>query len=206
MLVLGCGNDGNETDASPPFDGSTAADLGTAVDTKASPDVSDPNQCSPSDPCCNNGVYQLCWFDKQSSLIWENPPSNDEFDFNYAGLYCKALNLAGYTDWRLPTINELRSLIRGCSYTEPGGECTLTDSCYTHSCNNAYCDTCSTYPMAGPGKDGCYWDPAISGHCERYWTTGQTGTGLGWQISFDEGSFSLTSLDLKGSHVRCVRK
>ena len=46
--------------------------------------------------------------DTRTNLMWSvNDVSDDELDFEDAGKACAALNLAGFTDWRLPTVEEL---------------------------------------------------------------------------------------------------
>ncbi|MBR4489795.1 DUF1566 domain-containing protein, partial [bacterium] len=75
-------------------------------------------------------------------LIWENPMGNK----GTGGLgpthaqsqtYCENLVLAGADDWRLPTIDELRTLVRGISTIEPGGKCPTSESCTKQeTCND----------------------------------------------------------------------
>lgn len=45
------------------------------------------------------------------SLDWHKASSPDRLNFKQAEAYCKALTTAGHTDWRLPTIQELLSLV-----------------------------------------------------------------------------------------------
>jgi hypothetical protein len=40
---------------------------------------------------------------------WSSKPSGKLQDWDGAVRYCRELSLAGYTDWRLPNIEELRS-------------------------------------------------------------------------------------------------
>ncbi|NWF66946.1 MAG: DUF1566 domain-containing protein [Campylobacterales bacterium] len=57
--------------------------------------------------------------DKKTNLMWEVKTKNnlnEEYswfkDGNYSAIeYCESLTLGGYDDWRLPNINELKSLI-----------------------------------------------------------------------------------------------
>ena len=49
--------------------------------------------------------------DSQIGLIWAPAPNND-IDWNQANEYVSNLTLGGYTDWRLPSREELRELYR----------------------------------------------------------------------------------------------
>ena len=48
-------------------------------------------------------------------------------DLNDAINYCKNLTEAGHSDWKLPNIDELRSLIINNEYTEIGGKCKISE-------------------------------------------------------------------------------
>ena len=50
-------------------------------------------------------------FDTGTNLLWQQSPPNKTFTWKEAKKYCKSLTLAGYDDWRLPTIDELKVLI-----------------------------------------------------------------------------------------------
>ena len=88
-------------------------------------------ECSPAKvtPCRNgNDEDYLIWSKKASETMrWAN-----------AQTYCDELTEGGFNDWRLPNIDELRTLILSCPDTMPGGSCAVTDpdclslnSCYT---------------------------------------------------------------------------
>ena len=81
------------------------------------------------------------WVDPDTYLIWENPMGNKGVGGTGIGQakaveYCENLVLAGADDWRLPTIDELRTLVRGVSTTMTGGKCPTSESCTDQdSCN-----------------------------------------------------------------------
>jgi hypothetical protein len=49
------------------------------------------------------------WLDT-SELMWTGKDSGKEVNWSNAMRYCRDLRLAAYSDWRLPTINELRDI------------------------------------------------------------------------------------------------
>ena len=54
--------------------------------------------------------------DNATGLMWQQDTARDGGNYDAmtweeALAYCEALNLGGLTDWRLPTIKELRSLV-----------------------------------------------------------------------------------------------
>jgi len=55
--------------------------------------------------------------DTSTGLMWQQAATvSDEYNWQQALAYCENLSLAGYSDWRLPDRNELRSIIDYNSY------------------------------------------------------------------------------------------
>jgi len=50
--------------------------------------------------------------DPSTGLMWQKVASPDAKTWEEALSYCKNLNLGGYSDWRLPDITELISLVQ----------------------------------------------------------------------------------------------
>jgi len=50
------------------------------------------------------------WIDPVTGLTWARKDNGAKVNWNQADNYCRNLNLAGYSDWRLPTIDELESI------------------------------------------------------------------------------------------------
>ena len=110
----------------------------------------------------------------QGGLLWQLSPPSGTHNQEQARDYCAALKLAGHTDWRLPTISELRSLVRGCPERQWGGACKVADpGCLTKGCWTA--ETCGHCKEKGGPAGGCYWEPgAWEGSCTDtwiYWTS-----------------------------------
>ena len=176
--------------------------------------------------CGKNGactVDSKCWHatDGSSTLLWQvNPkepsdPDNGPYDPQYHRYdspgatpddVCKALTLCGFSDWVVPTISELRSLVLGCPSIVTGGTCGVTDTCLGTACNTG-CDICGN--GAGPGPGQCYWPVGIAGPCSLYWSSSV-------YFDSDRASYRYRYIDFSdsnlwscdpsdGNYVRCVR-
>jgi hypothetical protein len=155
------------------------------------------------------------WTDTTSGLTWQVTPTSDDLTWEEAKAYCDNLSLDGHDDWRLPTISELRGLIRGCDATVTGGSCGVTDSCLYLSCNDESCYSCNS--GAGP-NDGCYGPPELPGECDPgeerdvYWSSSPVANGGyggdAWCVNFCFGSLGWDGPVDAGYDVnpaRCVR-
>ena len=146
------------------------------------------------------GIY----YDSTSKLWWQNEPPGSYFTWDEAKSYCNGLSYLGHADWRLPTISELRSLVRGCAATETGGSCGVTDECLTTSCQDASCDECTS---GGGPASGCYWpDAGLGGTCSWYWSSSSVAgaSGFAWYVYFDFGLVHRIGV-LYDCYARCVR-
>jgi len=163
------------------------------------------------------------WKDPQSGLTWQVSPNPKQkvhlmMDWRLAERFCKRLKLGGQRHWRLPTITELRSLIRDCPATQTGGSCGVTDICLKFKkCRDVTCGGCSK--KGGPGSGGSYWPPELSGEIGRYWsssTVWDASTGFEkWTVNFDNGDIGMGELGYSNvgvsaiayfAYVRCVHQ
>ena len=125
--------------------------------------------------------------------------------------YCNGLEYAGNTDWRLPTLGDLRGLIEGCSATETGGECGVTDDCLEWSCyGEPMEESPCLYPCfvdEGPAG-GCYWPSNLEGNCGAYWASQEDpdSSELALSVFFDDGMISSMNKEMEKLYVRCVRE
>ncbi|HPM47794.1 MAG TPA: DUF1566 domain-containing protein, partial [bacterium] len=88
-----------------------------------------------------------------------------EMSWDNAIKYCENLKEDDYSDWRLPTISELRTLIQNCPATETGGACKVTDSCLSwDDCRNDACDGCKYFEdgrYSKLGDTGWFWSSSL---------------------------------------------
>lgn len=132
-------------------------------DDKTDDDDDDNNDDSPS---VNDEVY----IDESAGLMWQQKGPNSATFYHLATDYCDNLEQKGYDDWRLPTISELRSLIRGCSETETGGTCGVTDECLDFDCLLE--EDCNGCPYKeGLGNYGCYFPSEMMGPISTHWSS-----------------------------------
>ena len=143
---------------------------------------------------------EVC-YDPDTSLMWQKD-SGGFYEWSDAITYCDELIFAGYSDWHLPTISELRSLVRGCEDTETGGGCNVTDDCLEYSCIGNPCVGCNK--DEGPA-DGCYWPEEIDGVCSYYWSSSSvTDRSEKWFVYFPFGLL-LANTSNELYEARCVR-
>jgi hypothetical protein len=144
------------------------------------------------------------WRDLSSELVWQNPPLGGEMTWQEAVDYCQTLSITERVAWRLPTIDELRSLVRGCAGTVTDGACGVTGACTDNYCiESGGCSAC-TY-QDGPA-DGCYRPDEIEGACTQVWSSTPVGDldNYVWSVDFTYGSVYYYSADY-GNFVWCVR-
>ena len=147
------------------------------------------------------------WTDTNTGLMWQVEPMGYNMIWSDASDHCDGLTLAGYSGWHLPTISELRSLIKECDATETGGSCGVIDNCLDYS--GCWDDSCSGCSEGGGSADGCYWPSQIEGSCTTYWSSSPVAdyNYSAWGVNFDEGCVEFYS---SGGYddvpsVRCVR-
>lgn len=118
--------------------------------------------------CLNEYSY---WNDPDTNLSWQDP-QKDAYVPDYPGLtqpdalrYCDELVMGGYDDWRLPDIDELRTLVRGNPSSESDGDCPVHVGSPKKDMEDPACVQAPDYE--GPGSNGCYWVDELTGPCDR---------------------------------------
>jgi hypothetical protein len=146
----------------------------------------------------------LCWMKEDARIeISENEYQDIYFmDWWDADTLCSKLEWGGYRDWRLPRIQELVGLIRGC----PSIDCPVDDpDCLDYTCNDDQdCAGCAT----GPGAEGCYWPYELGPSCSfPRWSTSlvESYSELAWCVAFSGASVFPRNRNDNDNPVRCVR-
>ena len=146
---------------------------------------------------------QRVWLDSETNLMWQAAQSCGK-SYGNARAYCATLDWGGRTDWRLPTISELRTLVRGCPESEADGNCGITDECLSLDCPTQECGICES--GAGPNH-GCYGPQELPDECGRFWSasalTGSEVTACG--LFFDVAYVAIGLGRYEEHCARCVR-
>ncbi len=143
---------------------------------------------------CENFPYT----NDSTELIWSSKSAN-AMKWEDAVSYCENLNEAGLSGWYLPSIDEMRTLIQNCEITETGGACTLTNDCFSTSCNSR-CYGCST------NSNGKY---SKFGDSETFWSNHYKIQNYSlddsWALNFSDGGIKESGKSNE-FFVRCVKQ
>lgn len=161
--------------------------------------------CNASTGKCN------IWKDPDTGLTWtslkyykDDGSSGLAWDESLA--YCSDLEEGGYTDWHLPNIDELRSLVQNCPGSELGGACKASeengcldkDECYSMG----DCFSCSS----DKEKTGKY--SKLNDAFEYWFWSSSTRTDYedaAWVVEFYAAYIFYAKKTHDYMYVRCVR-
>ena len=116
--------------------------------------------------------------------------------------FCENLTEGGYNDWKLPDIDQLRSLIQNCTATETGStscKISLENNCvssFTECPCGQYCDSDSSGTYSKFGDTAYFWSSTETATTNSYWV-----------INFSSAAFVNNDKE-SGSNeygARCVR-
>ena len=210
------GDEKNSSDADTDTDSDSDSDTDTDTDTDSDTDAdtdSDSDSDADTDTDTDSELVPGTWMDNTTGLVWQNPAyynseSGGTGTIAFAVDYCEKLELDGYSDWRLPNISELRTLIKDCETTVRESTCPIADpDCLNYGCLEDYLDDCFHCEInAGPGKDGCYWTTEFTDTCKLYVSASQVGDNSSqtWTVNFSSGAIS-TNPTNSAYRFRCVR-
>ncbi len=133
--------------------------------------------------------------DLNTALMWQKTPPTDHYTWDRAARYAENLQLAGYDDWRMPTMKELYSLT--AFY---GSIRTLTPYIDTDYFDFEYPDTSQGYRII----DAQYWSS------NKYVGTTMRGDRSAFGFNFADGRIKAYPTGegggpTKTNYIRCVR-
>jgi len=133
---------------------------------------------------------------KTNKVVWSNI-SDKSMYHNNAEYYCENLFDLGLSNWRLPTVSELRTLIINCKKNESNGKCEINDDCIEWNCNNN-CDGCQER------SSGVY---SVLGDTESLWSSSVISdfNSNYWLIDFKKGKIHYDN-EFSAHFVRCVMR
>lgn len=153
---------------------------------------------------CDGSSESLPCVDPATGYFWSRP-SDNTMGWSSAQTHCNSVTDGGKNDWKLPGIDELRTVIINCENTETDGTCRVTDSHrnYNNDYKKAEC-SCEQNDTQG------YYSKL--GFSANYWTSqlDSSDTTYSWYISFKTAEIlsckNGTGLSSSASNkVVCVR-
>ena len=202
LLIIACGGEskdntsqdndsvGNDTNTHVDKDELTTDDSDKSQDedfTQTDPDQTQSDtDITPQAECPDNNKFckefgGLKWSALSNKMIMED-----------AEKYCQSIG------GRLPTLSELRSIIKNCERTVTGGECQASDTCDGYAdCWTDVCSGCSDE------KDGRY---SQFGDIETLWSSTTVNNYENWVIMFENAGIGAAYHEFAGGNpFRCVK-
>jgi len=185
-----------------------------------------------------SAVFMICLLfigcSEKRNLQWSEKSSQKTMNWNDALEYCKNLNEGSHKDWRVPNIDELRTLIKDRK-TVTGGKCKVSEKnaclsvidCFNaedcaEGCKPFYDEGDRTWVCKGECKEpdcklgeGCYFDCNYTSSGGKYSKLGDTATfissSIATQSEYGDQNFWTVNFntgritDEYAANVRCVR-
>lgn len=148
---------------------------------------------------CNESHHELCT-DEETGLMWSK--KSGEKHWTDANQYCENLEELGFDDWRLPTIDELRTLILECEGTVTGGACPISEATEVLS-NESWTDDC----YCEESSMGIYTKFGTEDWYEYLWSSSSVSdlSDSYWAVDTSEGKITATQNEDSMTGARCVR-
>ena len=127
--------------------------------------------------------------------------SSDTMYWDDAVDYCHNLTECGYSDWRLPNINELRTLIKNCPCSQADGSCAVKDpaclsnACWSDDCHCEFKENDGYYSKLGDDDNIWLWSSSVQSDSSN----------RRWLVLFDGGGVYSRRYTDRNNYVRCVR-
>lgn len=184
--------DNGDTTPEQPDNGDTTDDSDTAAEEN-----DDDADTAPAVPECNGAASTFPCIDPEFGLVWSSVQDNKLVQ-ELAVSHCEGIDEGGFTDWRLPTIDELRTLIKNSPDTTFGGSCKITDpGCLSSQCYNK--NICA--PVVEIDDTGLY---SKLGDHDSFWSSStQTDSDFGYAVAFHNSGIWYANSTLL--YLRCVR-
>ncbi len=174
-------------------DGVVKDEPGGTVLKEFTVNVSEGGSTLPESFTCTSGSQTQTWQGRE----WQRCDDGNTYTWQEAKDYCDNLVLGGYSDWRLPTNDELRSIVYCSNGTETPLAVYPDDPSVPYSCNSH--------------NSAPYDRPTISSEfeckSEPYWssTPYSKDTSYTLTVDFDYGYSSRENPITNHLYVRCVR-
>lgn len=151
-------------------------------------EMNEMNECSPGDSLpCKDSSTGLIWSSKYSDNQWHEK--------------CKDLSEGNLSNWKTPSIGQLRTLIRNCPNTETNGTCEISDECYDEMCYSP--ESCKGCIANNDGKYSVIgdWEPFCSE------SSYAPETACFWAVNFGNGAIeTICSKNYNDTkNIRCTR-
>jgi hypothetical protein len=127
------------------------------------------------------------WVDSSTGLMWAARDNGKDVTWKQAMKYCRELRLAGYSDWRLPSVDELEGIYDGSDFMAPHPKDVIPI-------------------LAGRAKGELVLTGAREWSSSRVLDDRGRNTGFAWEYDFPHGRRWKDPLGYKGSlRALCVR-
>ena len=183
--------DNDTTDTDIPDNDTTDTDIPDNDTTDTDTGLDELPECSKDSgtPC---KLEDDVWSSKEGAKNWDD-----------AVAHCNNLREGGY-NWELPSIDQLRTLIKNCTPTEPEGSCHVTDACSYYLTGGCFDDNKCNNPLECPN----YYEHSLFGDTGEFWSSSSLKDfpdEKAWKVDF---SYGLINFKEKSDaiNVRCVRK